>query len=45
MLAATDLPVATEPASEILLPDDLNYDSSRSCAENKARIDRYRTAE
>jgi|GEM_PF-1039048 len=45
VLAATDLPTATVPDGEAALSDDPIYDSSRSYAENKARIDRYRTAE
>ncbi|WP_175542236.1 hypothetical protein [Natrinema hispanicum] len=45
VLAATDLPVATVPDSEAPLPDDPFYDLSRSYAENKARIDRYRASE
>ncbi|WP_130501900.1 hypothetical protein [Natrinema hispanicum] len=45
VLTATDLPVATVPDSEAPLPDDPIYDLSRSYAESKARIDRYRTAE
>ncbi len=44
LLAETELPVATVPEGEAALPDDPIYDSGRLYAENKARIDRYRTS-
>ncbi|ADB63927.1 hypothetical protein Htur_5039 (plasmid) [Haloterrigena turkmenica DSM 5511] len=45
LLADTEFPVATVPKGDAALPDDPIYDSGRSYAENKMRIDRYRASE
>ncbi len=45
VLAETEYPVATVPEGDAALPTDPIYDSSRSYAENKARIDRYQASE
>lgn len=45
LLSDTEYPVATVPDGEAALPNDPIYDSSRSYAEKKARIDRYRASE
>ncbi|WP_455448187.1 hypothetical protein [Natrinema thermotolerans] len=45
LLGEVEYPVATVPEGEAALPEDPIYDSSRSYAENKARIDRYRASE
>ncbi|AGB31710.1 hypothetical protein Natpe_1834 [Natrinema pellirubrum DSM 15624] len=45
LLGGIEYPIATVPDGEAALPEDSIYDSSRSYAENKARIDRYRASE
>ncbi|QCC57206.1 hypothetical protein [Natrinema thermotolerans] len=45
LLGEVEIPAATVPDGEAALPDDPIYDSRRTYAENKARIDRYRAAE